>query len=168
MGPVGERPTDAASRVLGQSGFDILKDLPIIDFRSKIITERQAALIFGIGTDIVEIGRVEDKLCRTRGLREKIFTPREIAYSESRGRSGQHFAARFAAKEAFFKAMGTGWRSGFRFDEVEIVNNELGKPEAFVHGKVKSFCEANGIGRWHVTLSHSKDLAKAVVVLEKD
>lgn len=125
-------------------------------------------MIFGIGTDIIEIGRVEDKLSRTRGLREKVFTPREIEYSESRGRSGQHFAARFAAKEAFFKAMGTGWRGGFRFSDVEIVNDVLGKPEVLLYGKVKDFCEAQGIRRCHVTLSHSKDLAKAVVVLEKD
>ena len=125
-------------------------------------------MIFGIGTDIIEIARVEDKLSRTRGLREKVFTPREIEYSESRGKSGQHFAARFAAKEAFLKAMGTGWRGGYRFNDVEIVNDALGKPEVFVHGKVKEFCEAHGIRRSHVTLSHSKDLAKAVVVLEKD
>ncbi len=125
-------------------------------------------MIFGIGTDIIEIGRVEDKLSRTRGLREKVFTPREIEYSESRGRSGQHFAARFAAKEAFLKAMGTGWRAGYRFNDIEIVNDALGKPEVFLHGKVKDFCEARGIRHYHVTLSHSKDLAKAVVVLEKD
>jgi holo-[acyl-carrier protein] synthase len=125
-------------------------------------------LIFGIGTDIIEIARVESKLSRTRGLREKVFTPREIEYSESRGKSGQHLAARFAAKEAFLKAMGTGWRSGYRFNDIEIVNDELGKPEVFVHGKVKDFCEANGIRRFYVTLSHSKELAKAVVVLEKD
>ena len=125
-------------------------------------------MIFGIGTDIIEIRRVEDKLSRTRGLREKVFTPREIEYSQSRGRSGQHFAVRFAAKEAFFKAMGTGWGGGYRFDEVEVVNNELGKPEAVVYGKVKIFCEENGISRFHVTLSHIKDLAKAVVVLERD
>lgn len=125
-------------------------------------------MIFGIGTDIIEIGRVEDKLGRTKGLKARIFTPREIEYCESRGRSAQHFAARFAAKEAFFKAMGTGWSGGYRFDEVEVINNELGKPEAVVHGKVKIFCEENGISRFHVTLSHIKDLAKAVVVLERD
>ncbi len=97
-------------------------------------------MIFGIGTDIIEIARVEAKLSRTQGLREKVFTPREIAYSESRGRSGQHFAARFAAKEAFLKAMGTGWRGGYRFSDVEIINDGLGKPEVFVHGKIKEFC----------------------------
>ena len=125
-------------------------------------------MIFGIGTDIIEIARVEDKLSRTRGLKEKVFTAGEIEYSQAKAKSGQHFAARFAAKEAFLKAMGTGWRSGYRFSDVEIVNDQLGKPEVLVHGKVREFCEANGIRRWHVTLSHSRELAKAVVVLEKD
>ena len=125
-------------------------------------------MIFGIGTDIVEIGRVEDKLGRTPGLRERVFTPLEIEYSGSKARSGQHFAARFAAKEAFLKAMGTGWRSGYRFTDIEVVNDELGKPGVLVHGKVREFCEAKGIRRWHVTLSHSRELAKAVVVLEQD
>ena len=125
-------------------------------------------MIFGIGTDIIEIARVEDKLSRTRGLKEKVFTAGEIEYSQAKAKSGQHFAARFAAKEAFLKAMGTGWRSGYRFNDVEIVNNQLGKPEVLVHGKIREFCEANGIRRWHVTLSHSRELAKAVVVLEKD
>ena len=125
-------------------------------------------MIFGIGTDIIEIARVEDKLSRTRGLKEKVFTAGEIEYSQAKAKSGQHFAARFAAKEAFLKAMGTGWRSGYRFNDVEIVNDQLGKPEVRVHGKVREFCEANGIRRWHVTLSHSRELAKAVVVLEKD
>ena len=125
-------------------------------------------MIFGIGTDIIEIARVEDKLSRTRGLKERVFTAGEIEYSQAKAKSGQHFAARFAAKEAFLKAMGTGWRSGYRFNDVEIVNDQLGKPEVLVHGKVREFCEANGICRWHVTLSHSRELAKAVVVLEKD
>lgn len=74
---------------------------------------------------------------------------------------------RFAAKEAFFKAMGTGWRGGYRFDEIEIINDELGRPKAAVHGKVKDFCHKNRITRIHVSLSHTIDLAKAVVLLEK-
>ena len=88
-------------------------------------------MIFGIGTDIIEIARVENKLGRTRGLREKVFTPREIEYSESRGKSGQHLAARFAAKEAFLKAMGTGWRSGYPLNEIQIIHKERGKPAGF-------------------------------------
>ncbi len=124
-------------------------------------------MIFGIGTDIIEVQRVEEKLIRTGGLKERLFTDQEIAYCDSKHRPGMHFAARFAAKEAFLKAMGTGWTGGHRFDEIEIVNNELGKPEIYVYGKVKSFCEENGIGAMEVSLSHIKDLAKAIVVLEK-
>lgn len=124
-------------------------------------------MIFGIGTDIIEVLRIEEKLVRTEDFKQRLFTAREIAYCESRGKSAQHFAARFAAKEAFLKAMGSGWRGGFRFDEVEIVNNDDGKPEAQVHGKVKIFCDERGIDRIHVSLSHIKDLAKAIVVLEQ-
>jgi len=124
-------------------------------------------LVFGIGTDIIEIQRVADKLRRTGSLKKRIFTPREIAYCESKAKSAQHFAARFAAKEAFLKAIGTGWSRGYRFIDIEILNNERGKPELLVQGKVKDFCRENGITGFHVTLSHSRDLAKAVVVLEK-
>jgi len=123
-------------------------------------------LIFGIGTDIIEIRRVGDKLARTKRLKEKVFTPREIEYCEARKMSAQHFAARFSAKEAFLKAMGTGWSGGRKFDEIEVLNNALGKPELFVHGKVREFCEAHAITGMEVSLSHIKDLAQAVVVLE--
>jgi holo-[acyl-carrier protein] synthase len=124
-------------------------------------------LIFGAGTDIIEVQRVEEKLLRTEHLKTKLFTPTEIAYCESKHRPALHFAARFAAKEAFLKAMGTGWSGGHQFSEIEIVNNPLGKPELFVHGKVKEFCEAHGIGAMEVSLTHIKDVASAVVVLEK-
>jgi holo-[acyl-carrier protein] synthase len=123
-------------------------------------------LIFGIGTDIIEVRRVGDKLARTKRLKEKVFTPREIEYCEARKMSAQHFAARFSAKEAFLKAMGTGWSGGSKFDEIEVRNDALGKPKLFVHGKVKEFCEAHGITGMEVSLSHIKDLAQAVVVLE--
>lgn len=124
-------------------------------------------MIFGIGTDIIEIRRVEEKLARTAGLKKRVFTPREIAYCESKARSPQHFAVRFAAKEAFLKAIGTGWRGGYRFVDIEVLNNEQGKPELVVNGKVKDFCEENGITGLHVSLSHIREIAKAVVVLEK-
>jgi holo-[acyl-carrier protein] synthase len=123
-------------------------------------------LIFGAGTDIIEVQRVEDKLVRTKSLRTKLFTPTEIAYCESKHRPAMHFAARFAAKEAFLKAMGTGWSGGHKFSEIEVINNARGKPELFVHGKVKEFCEAHGVSAMEVSLTHIKDLASAVVVLE--
>lgn len=124
-------------------------------------------MVFGIGTDIIEIQRIERALRRTGRLKQKIFTPREIEYCELRGKSAQHFAARFAAKEAFLKAMGTGWHGGHRFDEIEVINDQRGKPEAVVHGKVKAYCEENRVGGVYVSLSHIKELAIAIVVLEK-
>jgi len=124
-------------------------------------------LIFGAGTDIIEVQRVAEKLLRTGGLKDKLFTPAEIAYCESKHSPAQHFAARFAAKEAFLKAMGTGWSGGHKFSEIEVINNPQGKPELFVHGKVKEFCQAHGIGLMEVSLTHIKDVASAVVVLER-
>lgn len=123
-------------------------------------------MIFGAGTDIIEVQRVEEKLVRTESLKTKLFTPTEIAYCESKHRPAMHFAARFAAKEAFLKAMGTGWSGGHKFSEIEVVNNALGKPELFVYGKVKEFCETHGVSSMEVSLTHIKDLASAVVVLE--
>jgi holo-[acyl-carrier protein] synthase len=125
-------------------------------------------LIFGIGTDIIEVGRVEEKLARTGGLKTKLFTGTEIAYCESKHRPALHYAARFAAKEAFLKAMGTGWSGGHRFDEIEIINDPLGKPELYVHGKVREFCEGRGVTGKSVSLSHIKETAAAVVVLETE
>ena len=124
-------------------------------------------MIFGVGTDIIEVQRIEEKIARTRGLKTRLFTEGEIAYCESKHRPAQHFAARFAAKEAFLKAMGTGWSGGHAFSEIEIVNDALGKPELFVSGKVREFCEAHRIAGMEVSLTHIKDLAQAVVVLER-
>jgi holo-[acyl-carrier protein] synthase len=107
-------------------------------------------LVFGVGTDIIEIQRVERALERTDRLKQKIFTPGEIECCEARPRNTRHFAARFAAKEAFLKAMGTGWGAGYRFIDIEIIEDARGRPEVVVSGKVKSFCEAKGIIGCHV------------------
>jgi holo-[acyl-carrier protein] synthase len=123
-------------------------------------------VVFGIGTDIIEVHRVEEKLRRTNGLKEKLFTEREIAYCDGKSRPARHFAARFAAKEAFLKAMGTGWSGGYRFDEIEIVANDKGQPGITVHGNVEDYCNAHGIARMRVSMSHIEDVAQAVVVLE--
>ncbi len=125
-------------------------------------------MVFGVGTDIIEIQRVDRALDRTDRLKQKVFTPDEIKYCEARPRSERYFAARFAAKEAFFKAMGTGWGGGHRFIDIEIISDAWGRLEVVVSGKVKNFCEARGINAYHVSLSHSTGLAGAVVVLEKN
>jgi holo-[acyl-carrier protein] synthase len=124
-------------------------------------------LIFGFGTDIIETRRLVERLRRTEGLKERIYTSREIAFCESSGRTAEQFAARFAAKEAFLKAMGTGWSGGYRFQDIEIVGGGQGRPEVVVYGKVKAFCEENGITGFHVSLSSVEDLGGAAVVLEK-
>jgi holo-[acyl-carrier protein] synthase len=123
-------------------------------------------LIVGIGTDIIEVDRIEKKLTKEKGLKFTLFTPEEITYCESKRFSYQHFAARFAAKEAFFKALGTGWRFGMRYQEIEIVNDELGNPEIKISGRVQEEISKRGIDKVHVSLSHLKSIANAFVVLE--
>ncbi|HUV30598.1 MAG TPA: holo-ACP synthase [Acidobacteriota bacterium] len=124
-------------------------------------------MIFGIGIDDVDVERLRRRLGDTGGLKERVFTPREIEYCESRRSSAQNFAARFAAKEAFMKAVGTGWRDGLKFTDVEVVNNEKGKPELVLHGVAKRLVDESGITNVQVSLSHIRDVASAVVALEK-
>jgi holo-[acyl-carrier protein] synthase len=124
-------------------------------------------LIFGTGIDIIEVDRVENQISKGDGFKETIFTKREIEYCELKKNKAQHYAARFAAKEAFFKAIGTGWRDGMAFIEIEILNDELGKPEVVLHGKTKEESEKRGISNIHVSLSHLKNLVTAIITLEK-
>jgi holo-[acyl-carrier protein] synthase len=123
-------------------------------------------LIYGIGTDIIEVSRIERAMERDIGFREKIFTPEEIAYCEPMRMKYIHYAARFSAKEAFLKAIGTGWRFGIRFAEIGIIHDELGKPHILATGKAQELIRELGIEKIHVSLSHLKELATAVVILE--
>ena len=124
-------------------------------------------MIFGIGIDNIEVSRIEKNISKDIGFREKVFTPKEIEYCELKkaGRF-QSYAARFCAKEAFFKALGTGWRGEMAFDEIEVVNNKLGKPELTVYGTVKEFVEKKKIKTIHVSLSHLKEIASAIIIME--
>ena len=110
---------------------------------------------------------MEDQISKSDGFRETIFTKTEVGYCESKKNKAQHYAARYAAKEAFFKALGTGWRDGMAFIEIEILNDELGKPEVILHGKTKEVSEKHGISYIHVSLSHIKNLVTAIITLEK-
>lgn len=125
-------------------------------------------MIFGIGTDIIEILRIEKAVKRSQKFCDKIFTNREQEYCNSRNQARfESYAARYAAKEAMFKALGTGYRYGFAFDEIEVLNDELGKPEILTHGKVKQFLKENHVSQIHLSLSHARENAVAYVVLEK-
>ena len=124
-------------------------------------------MIFGLGTDIINVDRIEKMVAKGRKNLETIFTEREMAYCEKKTRKSEHYAVRFAAKEAVLKALGIGWRNGFSFSEIEILNNNLGKPTVFLHGKVKVFFQEKKLKQITVSLSHSKENAIAVAILEK-
>ena len=124
-------------------------------------------MIFGIGTDIIEVKRVGRRLLEQDGFKEATFSPGEIKYCESKRDKAQNYAARFAAKEAFLKAAGVGWRYGLSFAQIEVLHDERGKPRLALSGKAKRFCEENAITKIHVSLTHIADFSNAVVVLEQ-
>ena len=98
-------------------------------------------MIIGIGTDIVAVVRIAKSIEKS-AFKEKVFSKTEITYCESKKNKAESYAARFAAKEAFFKALGTGWRGGMAFNEVEIKNDKLGKPILNITGKTAKIIAA--------------------------
>jgi holo-[acyl-carrier protein] synthase len=125
-------------------------------------------MIYGTGVDIIECARIQKVMERDLGFKDKIFTAGEIEYCESKNRNKyQHYAARFSAKEAVMKAIGTGWRFGIRFADIEVYHNELGQPLIRLHGKAKELAEKEGFTKIHVSLSHVKELTTAIVIIEK-
>lgn len=123
-------------------------------------------MTIGIGTDIIEVERVGRAISQ-EAFKKKVFSEREIAYCESQ-KKDESFAGRFAAKEAFFKALGTGWRDGMGITEVEIINDHLGKPEIHLSGKAKEVFEQKGGTHVHLSISHIKTQAIAFVILENN
>jgi holo-[acyl-carrier protein] synthase len=125
-------------------------------------------MIYGIGTDIIEVARIEKVMEKDIGFRDKIFTPDEIAYCETKKHKFENYAARFSAKEALMKAIGTGWRFGIRFADIEVYHDEFGKPLIHLYGKAKELIKIEGISKIHVSLSHVKEIATAIVIVETD
>ncbi len=123
-------------------------------------------MITGIGTDIVEVDRIAEKIGKEHGFRELVFSPGEIDYCERMAHKFQHYAARFAAKEAFFKAMGTGWINGTAFNEIEVTGEDSGKPSIKLHGGTAAWAEQLNMGKMFISLSHVKTVAVAVVVIQ--
>jgi len=122
-------------------------------------------MIIGIGTDIIEIVRIKKAIQTRPKMVERIFTPAELEYCQGKGDFFAALAARFAAKEAVAKALGTGFR-GFKWQDIEVVNDELGKPFVKIYGKAMGKVEELGITKIEISLSHSRDYAVAMVVLE--
>ena len=124
--------------------------------------------ILGIGIDIVDIPRMAE-LRERHGerFRDLLFLPEEYDYCLSRAKPDECFAARFAAKEAVMKALGTGWAEGVAFTGIEVVRQEGGKPEIQLHGATAERAKALGAGKIHLSLSHSMKAAIAQVLIER-
>lgn len=122
-------------------------------------------MIIGIGTDIIEIERVKKAIQTRPKMVERIFSPREIEYCQGQGNFFASLAARFAAKEAVSKALGTGIRV-FKWQDIEVINDELGKPSVEIYGKALVKAQELGMKKLEISLSHSRDYAVAMVILE--
>ena len=126
-------------------------------------------MIIGIGVDIIEIERVRQAIQNNKNFLSKLFTEREIDYFISRNMNSEVIAGNFAAKEAVSKALGTGIR-GFSFKDIEILRNELGKPEVILHNGANlignKLVGNNNSLRVHLSISHNNSSAIAYSVLE--
>jgi len=126
-------------------------------------------MIIGLGIDTVSISRIE-RLLDARGERflRKVFSEREIEEGGKRRIKAPFFAARFAAREAFVKALGTGFRRGISLRDIEVRKGSLGKPELACAGGVEEVLRAKGVTRCHLSIAHDGDSAQAIVILESE
>lgn len=125
-------------------------------------------MIVSIGIDIIEVYRIRETLARTPRFAERVFTERERTYCEAKGAaSAQSYAARFAAKEAFLKALKTGWRGLITWHDIEVLNDERGVPGFKISGEAQRILTESGANKIHLSMSHTTDHATAQVILEK-
>ena len=122
-------------------------------------------MIFGIGTDIVEIDRIKKALQRNPKILNRLFTDYEITYFKSRNMNIQHIAGGFSAKEAVVKALGTGLR-GFNWKDVELLRGSSGMPMVKFYNRAKAIASENRISTVFISISHSENYAVAVAVAE--
>ena len=125
-------------------------------------------MIISIGIDIIEVKRIREVLLRTPRFGDRVFTAAERAYCDSRGVvAAQHYAVRFAAKEAALKALQTGWRGGISWQDVEISAHESGAPYLIFRGEVLAVFEKFRATATHLSMSHTSEHAIAQVILER-
>ena len=123
-------------------------------------------MIVGIGIDLIEIEKIAKDIHSDVYLR-KVFTESEIALCKTSVNSAERFAGRFAAKEAFMKAIGNGIRQGIWFTQIEVLNYENGQPYIQVSGEAEFWLHKLGVINIHVSFTHTKNAAAAVIILEK-
>jgi holo-[acyl-carrier protein] synthase len=124
-------------------------------------------MIAGTGIDIEEIESIKASMEQSQTFISKVFTVSEIDYCERKIFKYQHYTARFAAKEAMMKALGTGYNSGVSWKQIEVVHDDLGKPEIILYEKARKISDALGIKSIHLSMSHSESYAVAMVVAEQ-
>lgn len=123
-------------------------------------------MIVGIGIDMIEVDRVADKISREEAFMRRVFSEREIEYCQAKTSKFEHFAARFAAKEAFLKATGKGLLAGFDLHLIEIVTDTDGRPQIVVGGVYQEMALDHHWKKIHVSMSHLKSVASAMVIIE--
>lgn len=122
--------------------------------------------IAGIGIDLIMIERMRKAVERWgEPFLNRVFTKKEQSYSYSYGRPYTHLAGRFGAKEAFLKAIGTGWRMGIKWTDIEVIKDENGKPKINIYGILNDIILKKGIKEILVSISHERDYAIAEVIL---
>ena len=124
-------------------------------------------MIVGTGVDLAEVPRIKASIERYgEKFIRRIYTPAEIAYVERKANKFERYAARFAAKEAGMKAIGTGWRRGVTWQDFEVANLPSGKPTLRLHGVAARFAEKLGVRNISLSITHTKELGMAHVILE--
>ncbi|HEX7344427.1 MAG TPA: holo-ACP synthase [bacterium] len=123
-------------------------------------------MIVGMGIDIIEVERLARNLADKDGLAEEIFSAKEMAYCRKKRYPAQHFAARFCAKEALFKALGSGKRGKLSWRDVETINDAKGSPVVRLRGATKERAKELGVTQICVSLSHTRQTAAACVILQ--
>ena len=124
-------------------------------------------MILGTGVDLAEVSRIKASIERFgEKFIRRIYTPAEIAYVERKANKFERYAARFAAKEAGMKAIGTGWRHGVTWQDFEVANLRNGKPTLLLHGVAAKFAEKLGVKNISLSITHTAELGMAHVILE--
>jgi holo-[acyl-carrier protein] synthase len=135
-----------------------------------LVPPRPASTVAGIGVDLCEVGRIERALGAPHGarFRARVFTEGEQAYCEARRRGRfESYAARFAAKEAVMKVLGTGWSRGIGWRDIEVVREPKSPPSVRLHGQAAAIARRLGMAHWFLTLTHGRSTAIAWVLAER-
>lgn len=125
--------------------------------------------VIGIGTDIIECLRIAQMIERHGEIfLRRVYTPLEVDYCNARKAATQHFAGRWAAKEAVLKAMGTGWAAGISWRDIEVRNDERGRPSITLTGGAREVCDSLGVETMHISISHCRSHATAYALAVGD